>query len=337
MTESIDTVGGDSTRLLNSTRFAERILEGPRFRISTLVEPGNSPGLRDVLGEHWASIAFWRDRRCFLPAVWWGFHLATATAFIAFWVNRPGWLSVVSMVVVAALIGTVFNTVWLHRFTSHRAFKIRHRWFRILCLLANPLGFREEIYAIPHFVHHQCSDTVFDPYGPHLGVVGSYLASETQQRYSQGLAKEDHKRLLGRLSHLPLVFGDFDHFKKWSSLEHIAAFLGRFLFTQLAYSIVLLVFGGPAMWVGFYASVFLFTALMRDFNYRGHGGVCGSNAPLDQWFYGVLVSEWHSSHHSAPYAARSGLGAKKPDLAYWMIRALAAIGIAGEIRDISAS
>ena len=65
------------------------------------------------------------------------------------------------------------------------------------------------------------------------------------------------------------------------------------------------------------AAPFVNLAMVRDFNWRGHGGTYRNkkipgwefdsrSRALNQHAYGFLASEWHDNHHKYPYSANSG-------------------------------
>ena len=132
------------------------------------------PTFREVWVEWVDSINFWKDPSRLLIALYAAYHIATFGVFILFFTRFFSIWGVVIVMAIATMIATVYNTVWYHRYCSHRAFKFRSiRWTRLF-LWTNPVCFREESYVIPHRIHHSKSDELGDPYGPHLGWLGSY-------------------------------------------------------------------------------------------------------------------------------------------------------------------
>ncbi|MDB6018634.1 MAG: Fatty acid desaturase [Pedosphaera sp.] len=140
-----------------------------------------------------------------MPALYLAYHLATFAVFILFVTRYFSIIGILAVMGIATVIATVYNTVWYHRYCSHRAFKFRNRWWPRLFLWSNPVCFREESYVIPHRLHHSHSDEVGDPYGPHLGWLGSYLATESQQKLNRNLSRTDYDRLAKSLEHIGFV------------------------------------------------------------------------------------------------------------------------------------
>lgn len=137
-----------------------------------------SPTLREALQQYASSANFFRDRRCLQRGVHEIFHLATFLALIAFLALGLTWWSALALVGSAIALGVVVNTIWYHRYCSHHAFRFASGIYPRLFLWLNPLGIREELYALIHHIHHDVADRDEDPYGPHLGAVASYLVSE---------------------------------------------------------------------------------------------------------------------------------------------------------------
>jgi fatty-acid desaturase len=226
-------------------------------------------------------------------------------------------------------IGIVYNTVWYHRYCSHRAFKFRNLWFARAFLWTNPLAFREESFAIPHRIHHLKSDRPGDPYGPHLGWLGSYLAAESSQKMNRDITRQDFDRLSKSLNHIGFLKNSYEQFRRTGSVEHVWHYGARAVFANLLWILTAYAigkWGGVVMWI---SAVFLFSFMLRDFNYRGHGGPFVSackGKPLNHIYYGVTVGEWHDNHHEHPNLSRSGLTWWQLDIPYWIIRVMSLSG-----------
>jgi len=234
------------------------------------------------------------------------------------------------VVLLACFIGTVYNTVWFHRYCSHQAYQFRSLWFARLFLWSNPICFREESYVIPHRIHHSKSDEPGDPYGPHLGWLGSYLATETQQKTNVNITETEHERLAKSLEHCGFLKNSYAQFRKTGSVENVWHYGARVVVASLAWpALAFLIAGwmGVLVWI---SSVFLFTFIVRDFNYRGHSSLVGTDrhgSPVNQAFYGIIAGEWHENHHQHPRLARSGLTWWQVDVPFWIIKLMKTCGI----------
>jgi sn-1 stearoyl-lipid 9-desaturase len=281
------------------------------------------PTLKEVLVEWFDAISFWKDSTRFLPAFYALYHLATLAVFLYFLIHFFSVTAVIGVIAIGVFIGTVYNTVWYHRYCSHQAFKFRSLWFARLFLWTNPMSFREESYVIPHRVHHSRSDEPGDPYGPHLGWLGSYLATETQQKMNRNITRAEYDRLAKSLDHIGLLKNTYERFQRTGSVENVCHYGARVL---VANSLWLGLAYGLAGWPGVLAwisGVFLFTFVVRDFNFRGHGTLFGTDnrgMPVNQVIYGIIAGEWHENHHAHPRLARSGFNWWQVDLPYWIIK-----------------
>jgi len=153
------------------------------------------PTTKAVMLEWFDAVSFCRDRTKLIPALYALYHFATFGVFVYFLVRYFSLGAVVSVVGIGTFVCTVYNTVWYHRYCCHQAFKFRSEWLARLFLWTNPISFREESYVIPHRIHHAKSDEPGDPYGPHLGWLDSYLATETQQNLNRSISLAEYVRL----------------------------------------------------------------------------------------------------------------------------------------------
>jgi fatty-acid desaturase len=194
---------------------------------------------------------------------------------------------------------------------------------------------------LAHRQHHALSDKAGDPYGPHLGRFGSYLAIEWMQNYDTEITAEKYFALTRTLRHLGLTLNDYEGFRREGSFERLSAFALRMGVAQVFWSLVVFSLGGVPYLVSWYASIFVVMFLMRDFNYSGHGRrpqkpgweFQSDSLALNQRFYGYLGSEWHNNHHQYPRSASCSFARGQPDLAFQLIRGLYAIGIVTGYHD----
>lgn len=300
------------------------------------VAAGRKPSLHELLVEWTDAVAFWRDRSRLLPALYAAYHLATAVVFAVFMARHFSLLACVTVMAIGSAIATVYNTVWYHRYCTHRAYKFRNLGWARVFLWTNPVCFREESYVVPHRVHHSKTDEPGDPYGPHLGWLGSYLGTESQQKMNRDLSPTEYERLAKSLEHLGIPRNSHEQFRRCGSVEPLWHWLARLVFANVFWTSLGYVAAG---WWGvqaWLAGVFFYSALVRDFNYRGHGGFFGEHepgTPLNQVFYGLIAGEWHENHHAHPRLARSGFAWWQLDIPYWIIRAMSAAGIVTQYLD----
>ena len=60
-------------------------------------------------------------------------------------------------------------TMYSHGYCSHKAFCFTKMIYAKIFLWTTPAFYREEVFVVPHIVHHTITDDPEDPYGLHLG------------------------------------------------------------------------------------------------------------------------------------------------------------------------
>lgn len=305
----------------------------PLFRHASASRDQQVPLLSDIWDEWLDALNLFRYPTRALISLNLVFHVATAFAFLSFLVIWISTASVIFLLVSVILLGQIYHTLWYHRYCSHVAFSFSHLIYARLLLWTNPILFREECYAIPHRVHHQRTDTVEDPYGPHLGYVGSYLAIESSQKFNLDLSEKEYRQLVRSLDHIGFIANDHNQFQKTGSIENVPSYLLRITFAQLLWASIAFLLGGMTFVFAWYASIFIITFLIRDFNWRGHGGQTSrpkkpgwefddKSCALNQRFYGYVASEWHDNHHRFPFSANNGFLPGQMDLVFLLIKLL---------------
>ena len=189
--------------------------------------PQNQPTIRQVLAEWFDAVSFWKDGTRLIPAANALFHFSTFVVFAWFLTAHFSIAAMVTVVLLSSFIGTIYNTVWYHRYCSHQAFKFRSLWFARIFLWTNPLFLREESYVIPHRIHHAKSDEPGDPYGPHLGWLGSYLATETVQRTKRNFTALEYERLVKSLGHIGFTSNSYAQYLRTGSVENLRHYFAR--------------------------------------------------------------------------------------------------------------
>ncbi|MBI3252915.1 MAG: fatty acid desaturase [Candidatus Omnitrophica bacterium] len=310
---------------------------------SYLIEPlfgtsrdGSSPyvpTLGEVIVEWLDAINFIKyPTRCLaaLSLLFHGMTFILLIVYFAKFISKP---SLIFMIASIYFLGNIYNTVWYHRYCSHAAYSFKRAWCPQFFLWTNPFFFREESYAIPHFIHHQRTEKPGDPYGPHLGWLGSYLASESQQKMNTNITRDQYDLLKAKVKHIGIILNSYPEFKRTGSVEKVAFFILRSIFAQVLYVLVFYALGGIPFVLAWYAAVFIIFFLIRDFNWRGHGGnfrkkkkagweFDTNSYALNQHFYGYLASEWHDNHHRYPASANNGFLPGQTDVAFAFIKLL---------------
>jgi stearoyl-CoA desaturase (delta-9 desaturase) len=257
-----------------------------------------------------------------------------AAAFLL-WGWGFGWVDF-GLLVGMYLLTMIGVTVGFHRLFTHRSFQTP----RVIQFILGVLGsmtFQGPLidWVGRHRVHHQFSDRDGDPHSPHThgggfwGMLRGFWHAHIgwafapmepgMDRYAGDLRKSSMLRAVSNL------------FPLW-------AFLGLLIPTVVGLAV-----GG---WFGAITG-FVWGGLVRvclahhvtwSVNSLCHlwGGrpyECGDMS-RNNAVVGVLAlgEGWHNNHHAFPSSARHGLRWWQIDVSYWIIRAMALIGLAWKVR-----
>lgn len=271
------------------------------------------------------------------------YHLATFP-FLLILILRFNLHEILFFIASTLFMAHIYNTLWYHRYCSHFSFKFTNYKYTRIFLWSDPLFFSEEIYAIPHFIHHQITEQAGDPYGPHIGWLATYLAPEITARIDTNISQDHYEKLLRNIHHIGLITNNFKNFKKSGCVEKALFFFSRKISGQLIWLMFSFFLGGAGFVYAWLAGTFVTSAIIRDFNWRGHGGNFRKNKikgwefhhkslALNQHFYGYLASEWHDNHHQFPNSANNGYLPTQFDLSFQLIKCLKIIGIVDRYND----
>jgi stearoyl-CoA desaturase (delta-9 desaturase) len=186
-------------------------------------------------------------------------------------------------------------------------------------------------------LHHQRPERPGDPYGPHLGWLGSYLAIESSQKLDTNISELEYNALVSSIKHIGISINSYDDFKRTGSIEKVASYLWRTFVIQVLWVGGVFSLGGISYVAAWFSSIFMTTFLMRDFNWWGHGGNFRkmkrqgwefekNSSARNQWFYGYLAGEWHDNHHNYPMSANSAFLSGQIDVAFKFIKLMQRVG-----------
>jgi sn-1 stearoyl-lipid 9-desaturase len=304
-----------------------------RRRIPTAID-----GVRQTLH----SMNFVADRRRALHALFESTHYLMIAPTVVFFVRYVTWSNIVMYVVMLSALTNLANTIWYHRYCSHRAFRFSHPIWPRLCLWLNPLGFREEIYALIHHVHHDRADQPDDPHGRQIGWVANYV--ETSFEVDTNVSEREFARIKARLEHVGMPFSSLESFRRWGCVEWIPHYLARWTFASAFWISVWYSVGGVDFVLAWLAAMFSYHALLRDFDFRGHGSASDpkqvdgwdfdrQSYALNQRFYGWLVGEWHNNHHAFRVSANTAFLPGQFDVPFLVIKVLHRLGVVSRYND----
>ncbi len=233
-------------------------------------------------------------------------------------------------------------TVGYHRYFTHRSFKAPKPVVVVLAILGS-MAVQGPVlqWVAMHRRHHQHSDSDGDPHSPHAhgtGVlalirgmwhahVGWLLCPDHPRGLSRYVADLRQDRVIVRLSKM---------FPLWVVLGLlIPAALGGVLTLSWTGVMLGLIWGGFVRVLLVHHVTWSVNSICHIWGarpFRSHDE--SRNNPV----FGILAlgEGWHNNHHAFPTSARHGLRWWQLDLSYLVIRAMAVVGLAREIRIPSA-
>ena len=211
-------------------------------------------------------------------------------------------------------------TLGFHRLVAHRSFEVPKllEYFLIFCGTLAGQGSPLDWIGL-HRIHHQYSDTDFDPHNSLKGFYWSHLgwmlcknpANEKISRYTRDISGDR--------------FYQFCHYGMIPIQLILAAFLyylGGFPF---------LIWGVFVRLVVVFHCTWFVNSATHKFGYKTYDS---GDTSLNCWWVALLTfgEGWHNNHHAFQYSARHGLKRSEIDLTWIMIKTLAFFGLAKNIK-----
>jgi stearoyl-CoA desaturase (delta-9 desaturase) len=228
-------------------------------------------------------------------------------------------------------------TVGFHRLFTHRSFETnRVVQFVLACLGSMAVQGPLLCWVAQHRRHHELSDAPGDPHSPHLhghglrgflsGIwhahMGWFFIPDAPElvNYIKDLRRSHTLRAVSAL------------FPVWVCMSLLLpTALGALLTGTWQGALCGLLWGGLAR-------IFLVHHVTWSINSICHlwgsrpfqTGDCSRN----NFLFGILAlgEGWHNNHHAFPTSARHGLRWWQIDVSYWIIRALACLGLAWKVK-----
>jgi stearoyl-CoA desaturase (delta-9 desaturase) len=324
--------------------FLDRVLAPPSYgyeRAGALTVPTH----RELFREFFGRVNVFRSRKNWLPFVGWLMTLSLAVPLIYFLFHFSFPLFVIGFIYSMVLMGT-HGTVWLHRYSTHRAYAFRNPFTRFVCRNLVIKIVPEEIYVVSHHVHHAFSEKPGDPYNVHGGWLYCFLADANHQMIRQDLTEAEYARVARLIEHTGVRLNSYGQYLKWGSICHPAYTMAHYLLNWTFWFGVFYLIGGSALAVALFGMAGVWAVGVRTYNYEGHGGgkdkreegidFNREDLSINQIWPGYVAGEWHNNHHLYPNGARSGFLPYQLDLAWLFIRGYAAIGGISHYRDFKA-
>jgi stearoyl-CoA desaturase (delta-9 desaturase) len=261
--------------------------------------------------------------------------IGTAGAF-AFLAVHPFGVTELVLLVSLWLLTGLGVTVGYHRLFTHRTFKAAPSAEFALAVLGSMAGQGGVVsWAALHRRHHECSDREGDPHSPNLS--GGGLRGRLR-----GLA-HSHFLWMHRHDYPNIVHYAPDLLKNRTLVRVSRAYywivVAGILLPALIAGLVYQSWTGALsglFWGGF-VRIFLLEHIVWAINSFLHSYGTKPYESREQSRNGgifalvTLGEAWHNNHHAFPESASFGLDWYRADPGYWLIRLLAAGGLASDI------
>ena len=259
-----------------------------------------------------------------------------AFAMVSLWGWGFGWVDLGLLVGMYAL-SALGITVGFHRYFTHKSFETNAVVRFILAALGS-MAVQGSVlrWVAQHRRHHQHSDTPADPHSPHhhghgiMGMVRGFWHAHIGWAFKPDVVGLD--RYVTDLRKFVSIRVASALFPLWILLGLVVpAVLGGLITGTWGGALFGLIWGGLVR-------VFLVHHITWSVNSVCH--LWGSQPYPDKdhsrnnLVFGVLAlgEGWHNNHHAFPTSARHGLRWWQIDVSYYVIRALALVGLAWKVR-----
>lgn len=322
--------------------FLNRVLETPTYgytdRGSLYV-----PSSKEIFLEFFSRLNFLRSKKNWLPAWGWFVTLVLSLPLAVFVKYYLSWSLVgIGFFYSMVLMGT-HGTIYLHRYSTHRAFEFRNSFSRFIVRNLVIKIVPEEVYVISHHVHHAVPEQPGDPYNVHGGWLYCFLADVNHQLISRHLSQKDYHQLTQLMKHTGMHFNSYQQYLTWGSLCSPGYTVMHYALNWAFWYGAFYWIGGHALATAIFGVALLWGLGIRTFNYDGHGGGLDkrkdgidfnrNDLSINRIWPGYVAGEWHNNHHLYPNSARTGFLPYQLDLAWLFIRFYSLIGGVRSFRD----
>lgn len=262
---------------------------------------------------------------------------------VALFTVYASWYHAAITFVYGMVIMSTHGTIWLHRFSTHKAYKFSHPIWRFITQNLVIKTVPEEIYVISHHVHHVKSDMPGDPYNAKGGFLYCMLADVNHQCIAKDLNQNDYSKASQYLKHTGLRLNSYRQYKKWGSVSSPWYTVLLQLANWAFWGSIFFLIGGLALVVCMFSAAMFWFIIVRAFNYTAHGSgkikhqkgidYDRSNASINQTRPGYFSGEWHNNHHLYPGSARAGFLPYQLDLAWVYIYVMYKLGAVSNFKD----
>ena len=230
------------------------------------------PTKKQLFAEAFSRINIFKTKKNWISFVSFLMLVGMLPFFYLFLVKYFSWYLMIAVVVYAMVIMGTHGTIWLHRYCTHKSYGFSNPIWRIITQNLVIKTVPEEIYVVSHHVHHCKSDEPGDPYNPQAGLWYCMLAEYNHQRVSPDLSEEAYQKAARFMKHTGVKINSYKQYQKWGSIASPAYTVATWVLNWSIWYLILFLIGGPALACAIFSAAMLWFALIRAFNYTGHGG-----------------------------------------------------------------
>jgi len=305
------------------------------------------PTWPEIISEWCKNINVFADRKNWLAAYDWSATFALQFINFMFWSWYISPKLLCAWFLYAMVVMGSSNTLWIHRYATHRAYQFSDGVFgsfaKLLVQNLTVYLVPEEVYVPSHHVHHAIPDQPGDPYHPDGGALYCFLADANHQQINRNLNEHDYQQVSDMLDHVPMYRNTYEQYCYWGTISHPADLLPRIAANWIGHYFFWYMIGGhPLACCILGAAGFWFLGI-RTFNFDSHGqgedrhqeGVdfYPVSSSINQFFPGTVAGEWHNNHHMFPRSARSGFLWWQMDIPFAAVRVLNVFGLVSSFND----
>lgn len=325
----------------------DKVLDPPSYGWSDQNGAFNKPTVKQMLGEFFKRMNIFQSKKNWLPLFSWTRVVLLIPLLFLFLFHYFSIPLLIAAFVYSMIIMGTHGTIWHHRYCTHKAYRFKNQFWRVLTQNLTISMIPEEIYAISHHVHHAKSDKPGDPYNASGGFLYCFLADVNHQPIAKNLSAEEYKQTIRLMAHTGVKANCYEKYQKWGSIVHPRNAIFTCLVNWLVWYALFFIIGGHALACALFGAAAFWAVGVRTFNYEGHGkgkdkrkkgyDLNEKDLSINQLWPGFVAGEWHNNHHLYPSSARSGFLKHQVDLAWYYIKFLHLVGGVTSYHDSKAS
>ena len=301
------------------------------------------PSLQQLFREAFCRVNIFRDRKNWIPFTSWSIAVCMAPLFILFILRYFSFPLVIAFLVYSVVVMSTHSTIWLHRYCAHKSYSFSHPAWRFIIQNMVIKTYPEELYVLPHYVHHVNSDRPGDPYNAKAGIMYCMLADVNHATLAKNLTIQQYNKAVKFISHTGAYINSYSQYKKWGSISSPFFIIILWLANWAFWYCIFYLIGGHGLACAMFGAAMFWMILVRMFNYTGHGkgeikhkyGIDYDrrNLSINQIRPGLFSGEWHNNHHLYPASARAGFLPYQFDIAWMIIYAMYKMGMVSSYHD----